>query len=83
MSKNTTCPICLGNYYETEFSAEVCNHHQDWIVTQCHVCGRTCFSDCRSYCTNCAGLDDCGRMGSAQHGYNKDHRAALRSYGLE
>lgn len=82
-TKNVECPICSKNYHLVEFSAVVCEYHQDWIVTTCQICGKISFSDCRSYCPECVGLDDCGRMMGAQHGYSKDHRAPLRYYGLE
>ena len=79
----STCPICLGNFYSTEFSMEVCELHQNWVITTCSVCGKRCFSDCVRYCTRCIGSDDCGRLSGAQHGYNRDHRASLRRNGIE
>lgn len=48
-----TCPVCLDNYYLTEFSSEVCVLHQDWFITTCQICGRACFSDCVGTCPLC------------------------------
>ena len=76
---NTTCPICRGQYYATEFSMEVCEIHENWIITVCGICHRTCFSDCRGYCTKCLG--DAPAHGTL--GGTRDHRAKLRGYGLE
>lgn len=80
----TTCPICLGNYFLTEFSAEVCNRHQNWFVTVCSHCGRSCFSDVVGECVGCGNAAD--KIGeftrSAAHG-TPDRRSPLRKYGLE
>ena len=82
MSKIITCPICNGNYYSLEFCGEVCELHNNWIVTFCRVCDRPCFSDCRGYCVSC-NKGNCNDAHTVGFGHNKDHRAALRSYGLE
>lgn len=73
------CPICRSDYYATEFSMEVCEFHEDWIITTCGICHRVCFSDCCGYCTKCIG--NAPAHGST--GGGKDRRAILRGYGLE
>ena len=65
MMSELTCPICLENYYMTEFSAEVCKKHENWIVTRCQVCENYCFSDCRSLCPVCVPIDDIDHISNA------------------
>lgn len=77
-----TCPICLGHYYLTEFSSEVCNLHQKWFVTVCRHCGKTCFSDSVGECVSCAMIEMNEGSRSELHG-TPDRRAVLRKYGLE
>lgn len=74
MSKH--CPICEFRYYAVDECDEVCSRHQGWIVTTCHACRHTCFSDAPGVCPNCT-------MGRKSKGFGKDRRASLRSGGME
>ena len=54
----TNCPICNKEYKAINKSFEVCDKHQNWIVTICEICKLVCFSDCIGVCPECMILDD-------------------------
>lgn len=74
------CPICQAQYKLISESENVCNEHQGWFITKCLDCGLVTFSDCVGLCMKCAKRKS---KGFGPKGFNKDHRAALRSYGIE
>lgn len=44
------CPICLKQYQAVGFSLDVCQHHENWIVATCTICGKVSFSVCAGFC---------------------------------
>ena len=52
--KITNCPICKEQYYSISKSINVCEEHEDWIITKCFKCGRLSFSDEIGLCIKCA-----------------------------
>ena len=72
------CPICDGRYYDIDRSDEVCRRHQNWVVTVCYACHKAAFSECDSVCPYCGKS-----FVNTSKGSNKDHRASLRSGGME
>jgi hypothetical protein len=48
MSK--VCPICIKSYLDTDRSEDVCETHQDWLITTCSECGKVTFSDAKGLC---------------------------------
>jgi len=74
-----TCPVCTGKLYNIDSSYEVCDLHQDWLITLCRSCHRFCFSDVINICPRCLKLSSKNTVG----GFSKNRRSILRKYGLE
>jgi len=80
------CPICTGDLYIhpvddiVEITDAVCEKHQNWLVTTCTECGNLCLSRTIRLCEKCGAITIDERP---NYTGKKDHRAALRSYGLE
>lgn len=54
MTMQTNCPICKSNYYSISQSLDICEKHEDWLITQCSVCGKMCFSEEVKICLPCS-----------------------------
>jgi hypothetical protein len=72
------CNACDGDFYT--LSDDVCSAHETWIVTVCQECGKACISYVINTCPPCLSKMPEYHSG---FGFNKDHRAPLRKYGLE
>lgn len=33
------CPICKQEYYNIGAARDVCDEHDDWVITKCVICG--------------------------------------------
>ena len=73
------CVICKGKYYNPTGNDFVCDYHENWIVTVCSQCHKSCYSDVVHICPRCLKLSEKIIVG----GFSKDHRARLRKYGQE
>lgn len=78
--KKSDCPICRDRHYDLPNAEKVCDYHENWLVTECVMCVRYCFSETVHICRTC--LDKCPEIW-AQTGGKRDRRAILRYYGLE
>lgn len=47
------CPICARNFYATNRADQVCENHENWIVTVCKRCKKKAFSVDPGECPNC------------------------------
>jgi hypothetical protein len=72
------CPVCSRHFFDVGRSEDVCEKHQNWLVTVCDTCREACFSDCVGECAKCA-------RGDAPHATmtHRDHRAYLRFIGQD
>ena len=49
----SSCPICEGNYYDIFDSDLVCENHDYWLITFCHICKHHVFSPVPGICLSC------------------------------
>lgn len=54
MTMKMNCPICEYHYYSISQSLDICEKHEDWLITQCSACGRMCFSEEIRLCLKCS-----------------------------
>lgn len=78
--RKKTCPVCTRNYYQISKSHNVCETHESWFVTVCDICNQASFSDTRNLCVPCSKQKS---RSTGPKGIAKDHRAALREYGID
>jgi C4-type Zn-finger protein len=74
----SNCPICKEQYYSISKSLDICERHEEWLITQCSVCGRMCFSDSVGVCIKCGG-----RASDRQIGGKRNPRGHLIASGYE
>lgn len=82
--RKLTCPICRRHInvdatYDVHLSDLVCEGHQNWVVTTCERCHRTCFSDAVGICLRCMNEEEHDILARG----SGDHRYWLRAYGQE